>query len=246
MKQIFSGILVVFIAFLCFSEVFGEVITSISLDPVNIIAPGQLQLTLDNNEMKYTAVNQNNVLYIDSNFFKKNFTNYNDFIKNNTIYGATLTEDSSGKQIECVPLYLILGKLNVNYTYDAIYGKAIIIIRTDKNVATEPVAENPPSGNANPGGVYIYYGSDNKGNLPQSTAPAITANEYPGTSQWSASTYSATGGYSNYSVPPGYGYYYPPGYQPGYYFGDTYVQQGSQVPSIYDYNTYGPVQPVNF
>ena len=243
MKKIWHVTFMVITLFiLCLFRVYGEVVPSVDLSPENIIQKDYIELTVDSKDLNYTTVNQNNVLYVDSNFFKRNFKEYNDLVKKDTIYGGILVKDNSGKTIECVPLYLVLNKLNVAYSYNAVYGKAIITVRTDIPAQTEQpaYAGNSPSENTNSGGVSIYYGTNNQGNLPAQTVPTNT-DEYPGTSGYN---YSATTGYSNYAVPPGYGYYYPPGYQPGYYFGDQFIKQDPAPPSIY--NPPGPVQPIHY
>ncbi|HPZ10263.1 MAG TPA: hypothetical protein PL110_19390 [Candidatus Eremiobacteraeota bacterium] len=192
----------------------------------NIISTDKMELSLDNNTIQnITLVKEYDTLYIDSNFFTTYFGM--DFQKKGypVNYGGTVKNDS-GKEILCLPLIDILKSLNVRYTYSPLYGKEILRIRTDGQFKIYKVSNYQPS-------------NDSHGNIPCSetssyntgtctTSKLNTNNLYTGnvysTGICSSGSYSGGCGY-----PPGYGYYFPPGYQPGYYFGDYgFIPQGNQ------------------
>lgn len=204
MKKIFC--IVMFLLLIIRFSLQAEIVKSISLDPDNILEENQMELTLDDVKMNAVVVKQDDTLYIDSDFFKNNFPDYEEAMKNNPIYGGTFT-DKSGKEVLCLPAFLALKALEVRYTFSSLYGTVIIRIRTDKEFKVNPD--------------YSYESTDSAGNTP------VQPNDNDFTGGYSVITYSQ-------AVPPGYGYYYPPGYQPGFYFGDYgFVEQGPQLPSIY-------------
>jgi len=231
MLKIFIQVLFIScLIFIAFFSVNGEVINNTQLDPAYILTDSQLDLSVDNKKSKYTAVNQHNVLYIDSKFFKTNFREYKKLVKEIDIYGGSLVKDMSGKEIECVPLYYTLNALNVAYTYNAVYGKAVIIIRTDVEVPPQYAASPEPVPEET-GGLSISYMGGSSGNYP--TSSVKNTDDYPGYYDGANAT-GAVPNYNDTTVPPGYGYYTPPGHQPGYSFGDYgNVVQDPAPPNVY-------------
>ena len=213
---------ILFIAFiLCNSlfEVKAGDLKLISLDPVNILEQDQIDMAIDGTQVNVTSVKQDDVLYIDSSFFTGCFKLSEEQIKNYAPYGGTVKKGT--KDILCLPLFSVLKSLGVRYTYNPIYSKDIVRIRTDRDFRVDPA--------------YSYTPSDNRGNLPDTGNRSLQSNPV-----YSSITSGVYGG------PPGWGYYYSPGYQTGYYFGSYgFVPQGPSVPSIYDMPSID-IGPVDF
>lgn len=234
MTKIYIEILFVFfLIFVSFIQAKGAVIDSANLDSRNILTDNQIEITVDNKKSDFTSVLQNNILYVESRFFFANFPAYKDLVKEIDIYGGILVKDMSEKKVECVPVYFTLNALKVAYTYDAVYGKAIIIIRTDREPETEQTAASQPP-ETTTGGVTINYGGSSSGNLPQ--GGNNNSNAYPGYSGTNPT--GAIPLYNDTTVPVDYGYYYPPGYNPGYSFGSYGTVNEAPAPA----NVYNSVK----
>ena len=115
----------------------AEIFKNIELDPDNILEKDNLELTLNDQNENAIVVQQNGTIYIDTSFFQKNFSNYDEVIKNNPLYGGTF-KDASGKEVVCLPAFLSLEALKVRYTFSNLYGKVIIRIRTDNDFKVNP------------------------------------------------------------------------------------------------------------
>ncbi|MEQ8223283.1 MAG: hypothetical protein ABRQ37_13325 [Candidatus Eremiobacterota bacterium] len=191
----------------------------ISLDPVNILGQDQIDMAIDNNRVIFTSVKQDDVLYIDSLFFLTYFNIPEEKIKGYASYGGTLKQGT--KDILCLPLLSVLKSLGVRYTYNPIYSKDIVRIRTDRDFKVDPTYSYKPSD------------SSSQGNMPDKDNRSLQSNPY----------YSSlpTGIYSTRL-----GYYYPPGYTPGYYFGSYgFVPQVISPPVIDDTPSFD-IGPIDF
>ena len=198
--------------FLTFN-VFAKNITIIELDLSAILSTDEIELTVDNREAKFTAVKQDDILYIDSNFFSTFFPQYDELIKNSISYEGVI-KFTSGEEVTCLPILSVLNTLGMRYTYSTIYGKELVRIRTDNDFSVNPN--------------YTYKPPE----------PATTIEGNP--DKAGSTIYTGTGQY--WWGIPGHGYYYPPGYEPGFYFGDYgFIPQGPVKPV-----QPGPVHPVNF
>jgi hypothetical protein len=191
----------------------------IQLDPGNILTGNDIELTVDNTPVIATVVKQDDMLYIDSSFFTNLFNVSPDAISKNMNITGTLKDPGTSQFIICLPVLQALKIMGLRYTYNPIYGKEILRIRTDREFKVDTTYKPPET--------------SSQGNIPN---PQNTLNTTIST---------ITPGYPNivYTAPAGYGYYYPPGYQPGFYFGNYgFVNQGPSAPSIYNI----PLPVINF
>lgn len=193
----------------------------ITLDPVNVLEQDQIDMAIDNNQVNVISVKQNDVLYIDSSFFTTCFKLSEEQIKGYAPYGGMLKKGT--KDILCLPLLPVLQSLGVRYTYNPIYSKDIVRIRTDRDFRVDPTYSYKPSD------------SNSHGNLPDKDNSSLHSDPY----------YSSLGT-GIYSTRLGSGYYYPPGYTPGYYFGSYgFVPQPLFGPGIYDTPSIN-IDPIDF
>ena len=220
-RAMLKFLFIAFILWNCLIQVKAGDLKLISLDPVNILEQDQIDMAIDSNQVNVMSVKQGDVLYVDSVFFVTYFKLSEEQIKNYAPYGGTLK--LGAKDILYLPLLPVLKSLGVRYTYNPIYSKDIVRIRTDRDFSVDPAYSYKPSD------------SSSHGNLPDKSNSSFQSNP----------VYSSinTGGY--YGT-PGWGYYYPPGYTPGYYFGSYgFVPQAPSGPVIYDMPSVD-IGPVDF
>jgi hypothetical protein len=207
----------------------------VKLSSSNILEEANLELTIDSIPATASVVKQDDLLYIDPSFFQSNFgIEVNNFPENQ----CGVIKDRTGKEQIYIPLLSALSYIKTRYTYSSQYNKEIIRIRTDNGFKVYKSYE--------PGLSDIKTGTENKSknnpaigsNVTQYTTTRDLVSEYNskviyGTGMNSSSYYT---GYPvvNYSYPSNYGYYYPQGYTPGYYFGNYgFVPQGPAPNNIY-------------
>lgn len=212
-----------FIAILCNSliQVKAADLKVVSLDPINILEQDQIDMAIDNNQVNVISVKQNDVLYIELSFFTTYFKLSEEQIKSYAPYVGTLKKGTN--DILCLPLLSVLKSLGVRYTYNPIYSKDIVRIRTDRDFKVDPT--------------YSYKPSDvsSHGNMPDKDNRSLQSDPL----------YSSLPA-GSYSTNLGRGYYYPPGYTPGYYFGSYgFVPQATSAPVIYDTPSIN-IDPIDF
>ncbi len=182
----FYMVLISFIMVLAISAQAGN-IQIVKLDDSDVLTEDQVDIALNNQPVNCIVVKQNDNLYIDIDFFTDYFKIPPEQINNYTAYEGTVKV--SGKDITCVPLFSVLTSIGVRYTYNPVFNKDIIRIRTDRDFSV------------NPNYVYKPSSDSSQGNLPVQdyTVSASSSVDYDY--------------YYNQDT------YYPPGYIPGYYFG---------------------------
>jgi hypothetical protein len=188
------------------------------LDSFNIISADKIELSMDNSATKnIIVVKEDNTLYIDCKFFTDFFAM--DFQKNGYPVNSVGTLKVDGnKETICLPLFKVLDSLKVRYTYSSLYGKEIVRIRTDGGFKIYKAANYTPSSN-----------QVSHGNIPydESTRNGSSTNNMTMNTSCSTGGGGVYGGGGGGGLPPGYGYVYPEGYKPGFYFGTYgFVQQG--------------------
>jgi hypothetical protein len=177
-------VLISFIMVLAISAQAGN-IQIVKLDDSDVLTEDQVDIALNNQPVNCIVVKQNDNLYIDIDFFADYFKIPPEQINNYTAYEGTVKV--SGKDITCVPLFSVLTSIGVRYTYNPVFNKDIIRIRTDRDFSV------------NPNYVYKPSSDSSQGNLPVQdyTVSASSSVDYDY--------------YYNQDT------YYPPGYIPGYY-----------------------------
>ncbi|MEQ8169125.1 MAG: hypothetical protein ABRQ38_09535 [Candidatus Eremiobacterota bacterium] len=209
LRPMLNILFIVLILYICLIQVKAGDLKPITLDPINILEQDQIDMALDNNQVNVTAVKQGDVLYVDSSFFSTSFKLSDDQINSYAPYGGTLKLGT--KDILCLPLLSVLKSLGIRYTYNPIYSKDIVRIRTDRDFKVDPAYSYKPSD------------SNSHGNLPDKNNRSLQSDPYY------SSLYTGI-----YSTNRGRGYYYPPGYTPGYYFGSYGFVPQVTSPVIYD------------
>jgi len=216
-KAFFVFFTVIFIFFAVLFYVQAQDIRIKELDPDSILKSDEIELTVNDEKTKFMTVKENDTLYVDKNFFSTYFPSYEEKIRNSLSYEGHI-KFTSGEDLYFLPLLSTINAIGFRYTYSAIYGKEIVRIRTDSDFSVDPTYTYTPSSTS----------STSHGNVPDDPVPDYN------------STYLNVG-YPVYGGPYWYGYYYPPGYQSGYYFGSYgFVPQGPSTPVI------TPVQPIDF
>ncbi len=221
LKPMLNILFIVLILCTCSVQVKSENLTPVTLDPINILEQEQIDMAIDNNQVNVTAVKQGDVLYVDSSFFTTWFKLSEEQIKSYAPYGGTLKLGT--KDILCLPLLSVLKSLGVRYTYNPIFSKDIVRIRTDRDFRVDPTYSYKPSD------------SNSHGNLPDKNNRSLQSDPY----------YSSLGT-CIYSTNPGWGYYYPPGYTPGYYFGSYGFVPQVISPPVIDISPSFDIGPVDF
>lgn len=212
-------ILITVILFSVINQSYGMPIKMVQLDPANILPVDGVELTIDNIPVNTSVVKQDDVLYLDYSFFANIFKVSPDDISKSINMVGVVRNPATSQETFYLPALKALSIMGLRYTYSPIYSKELLRIRTDNTFKVDPT--------------YKPGETSSQGNIPD--PPPVTNTVI--------STLNL--GYPSivYTVPPGYGYYYPPGYQPGYYFGNYgFVQQGLSVPSIYS----NPLPIINF
>ena len=209
----------------------AQAIEKVSLDSGKILSASDIELTLDNNTINYTIVKKDNTLYIDSNFFA-NYFGTDEYTKNiikNSITSVGTMESYNYKGIY-LPLLPVSQALGLRYTYSDLYGKETIRLRSDNEFKVyKACTSNGNSSSGNQSSSSINNNPALYGNTPYTSPDNVTYN-YSGNTDYNYSinrTGSNYYGNVNYSG-TGYGYCYPEGYEPGYYFGSYgFVSQGA-------------------
>ena len=182
----FFILLISFILFLAISVEAGNIQT-IKLDDSNVLTEDQIDIALNNEPVNCTVVKQDDNLYIDIDFFTNYFKIPPEQMNNYAGYEGTVKDDN--KDVTCVPLFSVLTSIGVRYTYNPVFNKDIVRIRTDRDFSV------------NTKYVYTPSSDSSQGNLPGQ--------------DYTVSASSSAGYDYNYDQDT----YYPPGYIPGYYFG---------------------------
>jgi len=209
-------ILITILLFSVANQSYGAIKT-VELNPANILTGDAIELTIDNIPVNASVVKQDDILYIDYSFFTNILKVSPDTVSKYTNLVGVIRNQATSQETFYLPVLKALNIIGMRYTYSPIYSKELLRIRTDKAFSVDPT--------------YKPGETSSQGNIPDPTKNIVIT--------------SITPTYPNivYTVPPGYGYYYPPGYQPGYYFGNYgFVQQGPSVPSIYS----APLPIINF
>lgn len=216
----------------------------------NILEQANIDLTIDSIPVTANIIKQDDLLYIDPSFFQSNFGIEMKHVPENQ---CGVIKDINGKEQVYVPFLSSLSNIKTRYTYCSQYNKEIIRIRTDNGFKVYKPYEAPISD--------TKTATENK---IKNTTPAenntVNGANY-NTSRNLVSEYNSrviydTGinssyyytGYPvvNYSLPVNYGYYYPQGYTPGFYFGNYgFIPQGPAPKNVYSNSNSGNNVTVN-